>query len=86
MNKKSSKLISQQEGGKRKRSTTGAYSETKRIRKIHDVEDSITIHQFIKFCQENNLDKVRHYLSCGVDVNTVADGYWSGLTIAADKN
>ena len=48
--------------------------------------DSITIHQFIKFCQENNLEGVRHCLSRGVDVNTVSEnGCHSALTIAIDK-
>ena len=43
--------------------------------------------QFLKYCQENNLIKVRESLSLGVDVNTVSDnGRWSALTIAAHKN
>ena len=43
--------------------------------------------QFLKYCQENNLRKVRESLSRGVDVNTVSEnGRWSGLTIAAHKN
>ena len=43
--------------------------------------------QFIKHCQDNNLEGVRDCLSRGVDVNTMSeDGRWSGLTIAAKKN
>ena len=43
--------------------------------------------EFIKHCENNNLDGMTDCLSHGVDVNTVSeDGRWSGLTIAADKN
>jgi len=43
--------------------------------------------EFLRNCEENNLDGVRDCLSRSVDVNTVSeDGHWSGLTIAADKN
>ena len=43
--------------------------------------------EFLKYCQANNLDKVRDCLSRGVDVNTVSqDGRSSGLTIAARMN
>ena len=43
--------------------------------------------EFIKYCQENTLEKVKACLTLEVDVNTVSeDGLWSGLTIAAHKN
>ena len=42
---------------------------------------------FLKCCEQNNLEGVTYYLSCGADVNTVSDdGCCSGLTIAAKKN
>jgi len=43
--------------------------------------------EFLRNCEENNLDGVRDCLSRSVDVNTVSeDGHWSGLTIAAEEN
>ena len=43
--------------------------------------------EFLKHCDDNNLEGVNGCLSRGVDVNTVSeDGYWSGLTIAARNN
>merc|ERR1712062_659495 len=43
--------------------------------------------EFLRNCEENNLNRVTECLSRGVDVNTVSeDGHWSGLTIAARMN
>ena len=43
--------------------------------------------EFIQYCKENKLEKVRSCLNLEVDVNTVSvDNSWSGLTIAAHKN
>ena len=39
--------------------------------------------EFIRHCQDNNLNGVTDCLSRGVDVNTVSA---DGLTIAADEN
>ena len=45
------------------------------------------VREFLESCHDNNLNGVTDCLSRGVDVNTVSeDGYWSGLTIAAEKN
>ena len=42
---------------------------------------------FIQYCHNNELERVTHCLSHGVDVNTLSeDGCWSGLTVAAWKN
>ena len=42
---------------------------------------------FIQCCQNNELERVTHCLTHGVDVNTLSeDGCWSGLTVAAWKN
>ena len=39
--------------------------------------------EFLKYCRENNLEKVTDCLARGVDVNTVSvDGCWTALTIA----
>ena len=49
--------------------------------------ESLQNQQFLQHCNANNLDGVTDCLSRGVDVNTQSwNGYWSGLTIAADKN
>ena len=43
--------------------------------------------KLLSCCQHNKVEEVRDCLSRGVDVNTVSEfGYWSGLTIAADRN
>ena len=42
---------------------------------------------FLKYCWENELEKVKVCLTRNVDVSTVSeDGCWSALTIAAYKN
>ena len=47
----------------------------------------MTSFSYLAECHDNNLAGVRVSLSRGVDVNTVSEGgYWSGLTIAAEKN
>ena len=77
--KKSSKLISQYKGLKRKRSTTTADDSNEKKKILND--------DIIEHCQDNNLEGVTDCLSNGVDVNTVSeDGRWSGLSIAAEKN
>ena len=72
-NKKSSKLISQYKGLKRKRSTTDVCNNKKKIR----------CHQFIQHCWSNNLDGVRNCLSRGVDDNKVLE---VGRSIAIENN
>ena len=43
--------------------------------------------ELLQCCHDRNLGGVTDCLSRGVDVNTVSEfGYWSGLTIAADRN
>ena len=42
---------------------------------------------FIKYCENNELERVKDCLSRGVDVSAVSeDGYWSSLTLAARQN
>ena len=54
---------------------------------VEETSSSESQKEFLQHCTDNNLDKVRHHLFRGVDVNTVSeDGRWSGLTIAAEKN
>ena len=54
---------------------------------VEETSSSESQKEFLQHCTDNNLEKVRHCLSRGVDVNTVSeDGRWSGLTIAAEKN
>ena len=72
-NKKSSKLISQYKGLKRKRSTTDVCNNEKKMR----------CHQFLDHCHDNNLDGVADCLTRGVDVNKVLE---VGRSIAIENN
>ena len=42
---------------------------------------------FIKYCENNELERVKDCLSRGVDVNALSEeGRWSGLTLTARQN